>query len=847
MQKKTMRALWASLAAVLLLCIGVFTWITTYMIRESDEAINKVGEIYMSEMSRQIKLHFSSIIDLRLSLVRGIVENTPPETAVSGQELREELAASAQAREFGYLSLYSRDGVADVILGEPMTIDGEPSFLAALNAGEENVTSGVTASGETMLLLGVSVEYPMEEGQECTALVAGVPIDAINQALSLEIDDSLVFSHIVRQDGAFVLRNADTVGQTYFEFLKEHGTFDGGTAEEVVETMQQTFARGDDFSTVLKVDGQRRHVFCTMLPYSDWYLVTVMPHSILDETVASLGNRRIYTALGGCALILAALLTIFGAYFRLSRKQLRSLEEAKREAERASRAKSEFLSNMSHDIRTPMNAIVGMTAIAAANMDQPDRVQECLKKIALSSRHLLGLINDMLDMSKIESGKLTLNIERMSLQEALESVVGIVRPQVKQKGQMFDIVIQEIQCEQVYCDGVRLNQVLLNLLSNALKFTPEGGRIDMMVSQEPSPRGTGWVRTHFRVKDTGIGMSKEFQKKIFESFEREDSARVQKIEGTGLGMAIVKYIVDEMQGQIEVESEPEKGTEFHIALDLEMAETEEEEMSLPGWDVLVVDDDKELCRSAAAALGEIGVHGEWAQDGRTAVEMVKERHARQADYHVVLLDWKMPGMSGIETAREIRREVGDTLPILLISAYDWSDIEEEARGVGIDGFLPKPLFRSTLYHGLSRYADGRTAEEQPTESASDYTGRRLLVAEDNDLNWEVARELLSVYGFEMDWAENGQQCVELFEASAPDHYDAVLMDIRMPVMDGCEAARRIRALPRDDAKTVPIIAMTADAFSEDIQRCLDSGMDAHVAKPLDLRELLRQLQRYLQP
>ena len=374
---------------------------------------------------------------------------------------------------------------------------------------------------------------------------------------------------------------------------------------------------------------------------------------------------------------------------------MEELDRARKDAIHANQAKSEFLSNMSHDIRTPMNGIVGMTAIAMANIQDPVRVQDCLKKVTLSSKHLLGLINDVLDMSKIEDGKLSLNMDALSLRDTMDSIVNIVQPQIHSKKQHFDIFVQKIQTEEVYCDGVRLNQVLLNLLSNAIKFTPEDGRINIYLSQEDSPAGKDYVRCHFRVKDTGIGMSPEFVEKVFDSFTR-DEEQVRKIEGTGLGMAITKCIVEAMKGTIEVQSKQNQGTEFHVTLDLEKAETRVEDMLLPDWNMLVVDNNEDLCQSAVHALGEIGVNAEWSVNGRQALRMVEERHARHDDYQVILLDWRMPGMDGLEMTREIRKLVGDEIPILIVSAYDWSDIEEEALAAGAHGFISKPLFKSNL-------------------------------------------------------------------------------------------------------------------------------------------------------
>ena len=503
---------------------------------------------------------------------------------------------------------------------------------------------------------------------------------------------------------------------------------------------------------------------------------------------------------------------------------------------------------MSHDIRTPMNAIVGMTAIATTNIGNRDQVQNCLRKITLSSKHLLGLINDVLDMSKIESGRMTLNMDQISLREVMDSIVNIVQPQVRSKRQQFNISIHDISTENVCCDGLRLNQVLINLLGNAVKFTPDGGSIAVALYEEESPKGEDYIRTHITVKDNGIGMSEEYQSKIFDSFSREDSTRVQKTEGTGLGMTITKYIIDAMGGDIQVRSRLGEGTEFHVTLDLLRATVQEVDMVLPEWSMLVVDDDQQLCESAVASLKAIGLNPDWTQDAESALKMVEEHHRRRDDYHIILLDWKLPGMDGIAAAREIRRRWGDDIPILLISAYDWSEIENQARDAGVTGFISKPLFKSTLFYGLKPFMGVVDAKDDSDImiGRSDLEGRRILLAEDNDLNWEIASELLSEeLGLELEWAENGQICVEKFQASEPGYFNAILMDIRMPVMTGYEATRSIRAMDREDAKAIPIIAMTADAFSEDIHKCLECGMNAHVAKPIDIREVARLLVKFI--
>ena len=846
-QSNTTRFLITSMVLVALLSVFIFGFLAFYMNRKSADTISQVGSIYMSGMGEQISQHFATTIDLRLSQVEALVESIPP-SGMEHDTLRERLATAAQVRGFESLAFYSKSGEFEMIYGEEATLADPDPFLESLNAEEKKVAVGTTPDGEKYILLGVSTTYTMENGEECTALVAALPASYIGETLSLydsENSHSLVYSHIIRYDGSFVIRSGDAFRDNYFDRIQALFEDEGADGRQYIQELEVAMASQEDYNTVLQFGHERRHLYCTRLEYSEWYLVTVMPYGTLDEAVNELSGQWLYLVFAGCAIILTALLLVFWRYFLLLKAQMAELEEARQAAEAANKAKSEFLSNMSHDIRTPMNAIVGMTAIATANISDKKQVQNCLRKITLSSKHLLGLINDVLDMSKIESGKMTLNSDLVSLRELMDGLVSIVQPQVRSKRQQFDVFIHDIIAENVCCDSVRLNQIMLNFLSNAVKFTPEGGVIHVSLYQKPSPKGENFVQTHLLVKDNGIGMSAEFKAKIFESFSREDSTRVHKTEGTGLGMAISKYIVDAMGGSISVESELGKGSEFHVTLDLEVAEVQEVDMVLPPWRMLVVDDDKLLCETTVASLKAIGVDAEWTLDGETAVQMVENRHSLRDDYQVILLDWKLPGMDGIETARAIRKKLGDEVPIMLISAYDWGEIEESARSAGINGFISKPLFKSTLYYGLRQFA-GESSEpaELVTENHTDLHGKHILLAEDNELNWEIASDLLSEMGLVLDWAENGQICVNMFEHSPEGFYDAILMDIRMPVMTGYEAATAIRALDRPDAD-LPIIAMTADAFAEDIKKCLDHGMNAHVAKPIDVREVARLLEKYM--
>ena len=718
MFKNTKKFLITSFSILLIVCIVMFCGMAVLMNKRSKDAIGDIGMIYMSEMNRQLQEKYVTVIDLRLAEVEAIINSTPPEGFNYSDEMLEQLALGARAREFMYLGLYTEESECEVVYGEPVEIIDAKEFAEALEWDDIKISSGETADGERVLLLVQRAAYGMKDGKTSVALVAGVPMESLNKALFLGEKDALIYSHIIRSDGGYVVRNGDDYRNSYFQRMEERLLeMDGKRPEDYIRELQDAIAAGEDYTALIKENNMHGHIYCSPLPASQWYLVTVMPYGVMDDAIAKLSSQRTYTAAVFCSAVVFVILIIFTIYYRMTRQQIGALKQAKQEAEYANKAKSEFLSNMSHDIRTPMNGIVGMTAIALSNINDIDKVKDCLKKITLSSKHLLGLINDVLDMSKIESGKMVLNEDIVSLRDVMESIVNIIQPQVKARNQHFDVFIQKIEAENVYCDSVRLNQVLINLLSNAVKFTPEEGRINIYFSQEESPLGDAYIRCRFKVKDTGIGMSEEFQKTIFDTFTREKKSQVNRTEGTGLGMAITKYIVEAMKGTIELDSAPGEGTEFRITLDMEKATAEAGNMVLSSWNAL--------------------------------------------------------------------------------------------------------------------------KEEQ-----NDFTGKSILLAEDNDLNWEIANEILQASGFVLERAENGKVCVEKFQQSEVGTYDVILMDIRMPVMDGYDAATAIRALDREDAD-LPIIAMTADAFSEDIKRCIQCGMNAHISKPIDLDKLIFELKKYL--
>ena len=526
------------------------------------------------------------------------------------------------------------------------------------------------------------------------------------------------------------------------------------------------------------------------------------------------------------------------------RKINQALSEAVAAAEAASRAKSTFLSNMSHDIRTPMNAIIGFTTLAVSNIDNQERVKDYLTKTLSSSRHLLALINDILDMSRIESGKLQLEETEVNLSEMLHDIKTIVGGQVHAKQLELYMDALDVTDEDVYCDRTRMGQILLNLLSNAIKFTPAGGTVSVRVRQL-----AGTVRDRaqyeFRVRDNGIGMSPEFAQKIFEPFERERTSTVSRIQGTGLGMAITRNIVEMMGGTIKVQTEKNRGTEFIICLPLRVqncSRREEKIAELAGLKALVVDDDFNTCDSVAKLLTRVGMRAEWTLSGREAVLRARQSIELGDPCRAYIIDWRLPDMNGIEVTRQIR-SLNDDTPIIILTAYDWSDIEVEAKAAGVTAFCSKPMFLSDLRDTLLTAIGHAQTEVQdilPGKNA-DFRGRHILLVEDNELNREIAVAILHEYGFLVDTAENGAVAVEKICTSDPGRYDLVLMDVQMPVMDGCTATRRIRALKDPARAAVPIVAMTANVFEEERRRAFDCGMNGFLSKPIVIEELVDAL------
>ena len=635
---------------------------------------------------------------------------------------------------------------------------------------------------------------------------------------------------IIDADGDYIIKGDSFKNSSFFEFYRSYNSIKPAQAQEL-------------FSQITSIDGSltmknSRGEKC-ILAYTPfdatggWALLSLMPMKYINA------NTENWLLIG---IVSAGLVVLFVIDLMVMLYFNKRLHQAAREAESASRAKTDFLSTMSHDIRTPMNAIIGLTTITEKNIDDKKLVGENLRKITLASNHLLTLINDILDISKVESGKLSLSPQTFSVVETVENLVNISQPMIKEKNIDFSFRVNRMEKEYLHADQLRLNQIYINILSNAIKYTEPGGSVSVDMKEEESQK-EGCVRLTYIVADTGIGMSPEYMEHMYQPFSRQTDSRVNSIQGTGLGLAITKQMVDLMEGTIECQSEQGKGTTFTVTLDIPIAEHQRMDMKLDEMDVLIVDDDEVLLQTATETLESLGLKAEQASSGLEALGMIKHRHEIGKGYDIVIVDLKMPDIDGVETIRRIRSEIDNNTPILLISAYEWADIEKKAKEAGANGFLSKPLFRSTLYDKINDILGREAKSIEPESDYSDLEGLNILITEDNDINWEIISTLLSMYGITTERAENGRVCLDKMKQAEKGKYTLIFMDIQMPEMNGLDATRAIRALDDSWASNIPIIAMTADAFSENVTECLNAGMNGHIAKPIDIKVVIKEIRR----
>ena len=634
---------------------------------------------------------------------------------------------------------------------------------------------------------------------------------------------------MIDADGNYIIKDHSFKNSNFFEFYRSYNS--GDTAAQ--ELFEKITSSTGSFSMYNSRSEKCILAYTPIASKAEWVLLSFMP---MNELNVNTENWMLVGIVSVGLLILFVFDLTVMLYFN------QKLHAAAREAAFANQAKTDFLSTMSHDIRTPMNAIIGLTTIAKKNLDDTESVRENLQKITLASNHLLTLINDILDISKVESGKLILSPQTFSIVEAVENLVNISQPMIKEKNIEFHFRISRMEKEYLYADQLRLNQIYINILSNAIKYTEPGGHVSVDMREDESKK-PGCVQLTYIVSDSGIGMSPEYMANMYQPFSRQTDSRVNSIQGTGLGLAITKQMVDLMNGTINCQSEPGKGTTFTVILDIPIAERQREDMVLEPMDVLIVDDDPILLETAADTLKSLGVTADCAESASKALEMISHRHETEQDYSIVILDWKMPDIDGIEMTRRIRSTVSPDIPILLISAYDRTDIEGAAKKAGANAFISKPLFRSTLYDTINDVLGTGAKSAEPENDYSDLHGMNILIAEDFDVNWEVISALLEMYGINTERAENGRICVEKIKSAAEGSYDLIFMDIQMPEMNGLDATKNIRALDDPWASSIPIIAMTADAFSENVTECLNSGMNGHISKPVDIKLVIKEIYR----
>ncbi|MGN0612560.1 MAG: response regulator [Porcipelethomonas sp.] len=710
-------------------------------------------------------------------------------------------------------------------------------------SGRIRMENAETGEGE----YGVRLFIPVVENGDVLAMVFGElycdEIEEIFDSVDL-FNYSADFFIVDRRTGDFIV---DTKREPLLNM--KNMNYSNIKEDEAEGVFQQNVLRGYKGNGVYESldDEKRQYVSYTPTYIDSWSVLVSIPEEVALENLHQI--KKV------CWILIASESVVFAIYiiwqYRISKNNIEKavLEERLIKAENAERAKTMFLSNMSHDIRTPMNAIIGYTTLATTNIDSREKVLDYHSKILSAGNHLLSLINDILDMSRIESGRVYIEETECSFPDMTRDLRSIIINQIHSKQLNLFIDTFDVVDEDIYCDKLHLNQVLLNLLSNAIKFTPSGGSVSMSITQKHgAPPGYG--KYEFSVKDTGIGMSPEFAKHVFEPFERERTSTVSGIQGTGLGMAISKNIVDMMGGTIEVHSEQGKGTEFIINLEFRLVgEKKQIEVikELDGLRALVVDDDFNICDSVTKMLSQIGMRAQWTMSGKEAV-----LHARQAaeladDFYAYVIDWQLPDLNGVEVARRIRKEVGDKVPIIILTAYDWSAIEDEAREAGVTAFCNKPIFLSTLRDTLLNIIGKvrKSEEKLVADTLDEVKGKRILLVEDNEINREIACELLTESDFVVETAEDGQVAVDKVSASEAGYYDIILMDIQMPNMNGYDAARAIRALDNHELSRIPIIAMTANAFVEDKQEAISAGMNTHISKPIDINALLDTITQFL--
>ena len=848
----------SNLVIIIVMAITVIAIYYSYQIFSSllTNRIVQTALRNMREISKHDEQSIVSGLEHRWSEVKEIAIEIKQNKFKTTSEMLQQLNIKSQTEENTEVVLISEEGK---VFSSTYSVKNDNELLELCKNSskdkfvyrrDENIDAPTDVHKAT-LLIGSKIEPFTVDGNRFVYVAGYYEIGSLKDELKIESYGGEGYSSVIDKDGFYLVsiyNNSNVFErEDFYTVISREGMLNG----ETVESVRKKIEARESFSLEYVLEGQNRIMVCTPMQDVDWYCIMSVPLSTYQAQSKELLQILTILIVAVLVTIAVVIILIFSNHsqrstMRFEIKHRDELESALALAEQANRAKTTFLNNMSHDIRTPMNAIIGYTSLAKSHIDNKERVVDYLDKITESSNHLLSLINDVLDMSRIESGKVIIEEKEENLADILHSIRNIIQADVNAKQMEFIIDTVDITDENIYCDKLRLNQILINLLSNSIKFTEPGGKISVRIIQKHvSKKGYGIYE--FRVKDNGIGISEEFLKEIFEPFARERNSTVSGIQGTGLGMAITKNIVDMMGGTIEVQSKVGKGTEFIVTLEFKLQEAHkeiEEIDNLKDVHALVVDDDMNSCQSIAHMLRQLGLKSEWTMYGKEAVVRTKEAEQLNEQFQVYIIDWLMPDMNGIETTRRIRKIVGKEPPIIMLSAYDWGDVEQEAKEAGVTEFISKPLFPSDLRRILLKVS-GKEEKDETKEEKVDFSGRRILLVEDNMMNREIATEYLQDFGFLVENAENGKEACDIIENSEPGYFDVVLMDIQMPIMNGYEATKKIRKFKNKKLANIPILAMTANAFEEDKKAANEAGMNGHLSKPIDVPKLIEELKKIL--
>ena len=874
-------AMTIGLIAIAMVLVFGTMWIGRSASQSTVQAVRSVSLLYLDELARRRKRVVEDMLNdciKTIHMATSLMEERDLTDLEHLQEFQKRMKKLFKLEKFAFVDT---KGMIYTSLGMQTDIDQYHFDYKTISEPDISVKQWESSDRRAIIAVPVNIKF---QGETFVACFEEMNMDQMMAGISMiSQKDNITFTNIYSPDG-YALSSMILGGRAAEDDLfgaLSHAMLAEGYS---VEKMKQDFASQKTGYISFIYNGVKETMYYISIARTDWMLTYLIRENIISNEISSVYQKVIHRSVALSILNALILLGVFlyilkqnkehtqlllekettdaelrGKQAELGERiilqdkliqQSHALSDALTAAEEASKAKTVFLSNMSHEIRTPMNAIIGLDNIALNDPEATPKIKEYLTKIRGSAHHLLDLINDILDMSRIESGRMTLKNEEFSFSKLIENINTIFSGQCQEKGLDYQCHINGHLDDYYIGDNMKLRQVLINILGNSVKFTPSGGKVDVVVEKIASLNDKSTLR--FTIKDTGIGMSKDFLPHIFDAFSQEDGSATNKYGSSGLGLAITKNIVEMMNGNIQVESEKGKGTVFTVTvtlMDSKMTKDKDAEVTINPQEmsVLIVDDDPVACQHGKLVLEKIGIASEIASSGTEAIEMVKLRHARRQPYNLIVVDWKMPEMDGVETARQIRAIVGNESAIIILTAYRWDDVLEEALTAGIDSFIPKPLFASTLMDELQIALKKKMAQAENNKQKADLKGRRILLAEDVQINAEIMVMVLETREMEVELAQNGKIAVELFESHPEGYYDAILMDMRMPEMDGLTATKTIRAMNRADSKSIPIIALTANAFDEDVQRSMQAGLNAHLSKPVEPEALYETLESLIKP